>query len=117
MSGLKAFLILVVADCAESAIWVRLSSLGLALLLTAKLVAQQPELSREEATRKIEQIWKTTCESQRAALEQEWNEKAIQVNDKTLKFVIRKFGDVPESGRSLFISMHGGGGTLAQVND
>jgi dienelactone hydrolase len=34
-----------------------------------------------------------------------------------MAFEERTFGDVPPSGRSLWISMHGGGGTTAEVND
>lgn len=47
----------------------------------------------------------------------EWNAKKIVMGDQTMKFDYRTFGDKPENGRSLFISMHGGGGAPARVND
>lgn len=47
----------------------------------------------------------------------EWEAKKIEMGDLTMKFDYRTFGDKPENGRSLFISMHGGGGAPARVND
>ncbi len=47
----------------------------------------------------------------------EWEDKVITYGDQTMKFDYRVFGDKPENGRSLFISMHGGGGAPARVND
>ncbi|MCA9234987.1 MAG: hypothetical protein KDA44_05935 [Planctomycetales bacterium] len=51
---------------------------------------------------------------QRAA---EWQEKRIEIGQQALKFETRPFGQAPEGRRSLFISMHGGGGAPAAVND
>lgn len=48
---------------------------------------------------------------------EEWRTGEIVRFDKTLKFVPRTFGLVPEGGRSLFISMHGGGNAPREVND
>ena len=49
----------------------------------------------------------------------EANMASLTVSDSTLtmKFSYTVFGDKPDDGRSLYISMHGGGNTAASVND
>ena len=47
----------------------------------------------------------------------EMKEKRIKIRDKTMKFDYLVYGEKPKSGRSLYISMHGGGGAPPQVND
>lgn len=47
----------------------------------------------------------------------EWTEKVIRLDELEMKFDYRVFGKKPKTGRRLFISMHGGGGTAARVND
>lgn len=47
----------------------------------------------------------------------EWEAKSLQQGELTMRFEHRVFGDKPPGGRSLFISMHGGGGAPPQVND
>jgi hypothetical protein len=47
----------------------------------------------------------------------EMADKVIQIGKHALKFEFRTFGEKPEAGRSLFISMHGGGGAPKPVND
>jgi predicted esterase len=41
---------------------------------------------------------------------------AIKIGDKEMKLLERTFGDAPEGGRSLWISLHGGGEAPARVN-
>ena len=48
---------------------------------------------------------------------QEWTDKVIRLDNLEMKFDYRVFGKKPKTGRRLFISMHGGGGTAARVND
>lgn len=48
---------------------------------------------------------------------EEMKAKKIQMGKHELKFDFRSFGEAPSGGRSLFISMHGGGGAPAGVND
>lgn len=63
----------------------------------------------------------TPCEDLAAKLREsrsaEWKAKAITLGGKTMKFDFKVFGDAPATGRSLFISMHGGGGAPAKLND
>lgn len=41
----------------------------------------------------------------------------VKAADKTMRCVVKKYGEAAEGERSLYISMHGGGGAPAQVND
>jgi dienelactone hydrolase len=43
--------------------------------------------------------------------------KSLTLGDKTLRWLEKTFGAAPATGRSLWISMHGGGGAPARVND
>lgn len=49
--------------------------------------------------------------------EAEMAAREIRHGDKTMKWNERVFGETPADGRSLWISMHGGGGAPAEVND
>ena len=82
------------------------------LLLAVCLVsgAQDYMKSREE----IMKVWR----SAKAAELREIDENSeISINGDTLKYTFTVFGARPEGGRSLWISLHGGGGTTAQMND
>ena len=60
----------------------------------------------------------TDARNQRAAqLKKGWEEKALTDGEYVLKFEYRLFGEKPKDGRSLFISLHGGGNAPAAVND
>ena len=41
----------------------------------------------------------------------------LKIGDLEMPFEVRVFGEEPEDGRSLYISMHGGGGAPKRVND
>jgi hypothetical protein len=56
----------------------------------------------------------TELKSERAA---ELEEKTITRVEKSMRWEERVFGDAPTNGRSLWISMHGGGGAPKAVND
>ncbi|WP_308988274.1 transglutaminase domain-containing protein [Roseibacillus persicicus] len=58
--------------------------------------------------------WK---EEGREEREEELAKKVIQAAGKEMKFLERKFGEAPAEGHALWISMHGGGGAPARVND
>ncbi len=47
----------------------------------------------------------------------EWKKQQIVYNNLTMKFTHKIFGEKPLGGRSLYLSMHGGGGTTSKVND
>ena len=41
----------------------------------------------------------------------------MQAGEWMMPFDVRVYGEKPENGRSLYISMHGGGNTTKEVND
>jgi hypothetical protein len=53
----------------------------------------------------------------RSRLQTQWENKAIISGNDTLKFEYKISGEKPASGRSLYISMHGGGNAPSAVND
>ncbi len=74
-------------------------------------------LSKADAKKALDLIWKD--HRKRLAKERKTEDEArsIQLGDKKLRYLEKVFGDAPEGGRSLWISMHGGGGAPARVND
>ncbi|MED5472248.1 MAG: alpha/beta hydrolase [Verrucomicrobiota bacterium] len=74
-------------------------------------------LSEEEAVRAGELLWKDHVAMIRETRSKEMKAKSITLNGKTMKFDFIVFGEKPKDGRSLFISMHGGGGAPPKVNE
>ena len=52
-----------------------------------------------------------------AERQEELDKKIIKVGKHTMRILEKKYGDTPKGGHSLWISMHGGGGAPAKVND
>ena len=48
---------------------------------------------------------------------EQWDNRSIEIKDLKMPFYYQIFGDEPADGRSLFLSLHGGGGAPARVND
>lgn len=75
------------------------------------------KLSKEnckEMTSLIDSIWyKTTAER----LGGEWRKLVLRHDTVKLACIVRDFGRKPEDGRSLYISMHGGGKCPKEIND
>lgn len=74
-------------------------------------------LTKSEATEASKILYEALATKLRTDRQKEWTTKEITLADKTMKFDFRTFGDAPATGRSLFISMHGGGSTTSKVND
>ena len=75
------------------------------------------DLSKADAQKALEMLWADHCKrlaKQRAA---EIEAKSIQLGDKKLRYLEKVFGTAPDGERSLWISMHGGGGAPTRVND
>jgi hypothetical protein len=53
----------------------------------------------------------------KATRELEVKDRRIKLGDLEMPFAYKVFGEKPEGGRSLFLSMHGGGGAPSRVND
>ena len=74
-------------------------------------------LSREEASLAGELLVEEFRQRMRAEREKEVQAKLLEKGELKMPFFYKVFGDKPQAGRALFISMHGGGGAPAAVND
>jgi len=74
-------------------------------------------LSRQSAEAAVKAQWEKRDEALRTDREGELEAKAFELEGHRMRFDTRIFGDEPASGRSLWISMHGGGGAPEEVND
>lgn len=78
---------------------------------------QMVALSKQQAVEQIQVIWQELAEPLKSELEAELTDNRIKLADREMKLLFREFGEKPANGRSLFISMHGGGNAPARVND
>lgn len=74
-------------------------------------------LSEATAARAAELLWEDTADHVRAERQAEHDARQITIGDATLRFDYTIFGEAPPSGRSLYISLHGGGNAAPEVND
>ncbi len=77
-------------------------------------------LTKEDAARAKKLLWEDHLATLRASRTAELAAKSIRIGDHEMKFEIVSFGnkeDAPAGGRSLFISLHGGGNGPAALND
>lgn len=84
-------------------------------------LAEQPfatrALTKAEALQATRLLWKTRTETLRRERADEMQAKTLKLGDLKMPFDYRVFGKAPAEGRSLYISMHGGGGAPKGVND
>ena len=84
-------------------------------------VAKQPfaavPLTEEEAARALARLRKSFEDEVRRGAKAEFESKVLEADGAKMPFWYAVYGDKPKSGRSLFISMHGGGGAPKEVND
>ena len=74
-------------------------------------------LSRSEASAALARVWAESHQKLREERRDEMTAKILREDELTMRFQERVFGSEPEDGHSLWISMHGGGGTASVVND
>jgi predicted esterase len=94
-------------------------------------LAESPASIKEIADKEFARVSLTKTDAE-AAREVLWNahvafikkDRAAEVKDRSLKedklempFAFKTFGEQPKAGRSLWISLHGGGGAPKDVND
>lgn len=77
----------------------------------------QPALTQEQAEQLISKIASERAKTLAVERAPELKAKVIEHGDKRMRFDYLKYGDEPENGHSLFISMHGGGSGPARMND
>ena len=74
-------------------------------------------LSRQHAEEYTASLWKKFQASQIDQRRQENESRRLKIGEHEMPFWYKVFGEKPAGGRSLFISMHGGGSAPARVND
>ncbi|HMA96035.1 MAG TPA: hypothetical protein VKP30_25285 [Polyangiaceae bacterium] len=84
--------------------------------IEAQAFSQLP-LTREQANRAAELLWKDYAQFITDTRRAEHNAKTIKLGELSLRYAFTTFGKKPASGRSLYISLHGGGNADASVND
>jgi poly(3-hydroxybutyrate) depolymerase len=74
-------------------------------------------LGKKEASTAASLLLGDLYNQQRAVLRSAWASKIIILGTDSLRFDYKVFGNPPGDGRSLYISMHGGGNAPARVNE
>jgi poly(3-hydroxybutyrate) depolymerase len=110
------------ADAAASA--AALESLRAALGApgaTSESVAQEAwadvPLMKSDALAARDLLWEAHRAAKRAASQAEIEARELRDGDLVMPFFLKTFGVKPPRGHSLWISLHGGGGAPARVND
>ena len=83
----------------------------------AKAPFSKMPLTRQDAERAEELLAQAYSSRLRFERAQEMDEKVLRIGDLSLPFFVAIYGEAPADGRSMFLSMHGGGGAPARVND
>jgi len=74
-------------------------------------------LTAAEARHATDLLWESRRDVLRKERQAEMDAREIVIGELRMPFWYRSFGEAPADGRSLYISMHGGGGAPAAVND
>ena len=74
-------------------------------------------LTKEEATEAVSILWEEHVARIRESRADEMKSQEIVMKKLKMPFSSELFGEKPESGRSMYISMHGGGGAPSHVNN
>ena len=74
-------------------------------------------LTRADAKTSEQLLWQAQLLYLRKSRQAEMTARKIKHGQLEMPFFYAKFGTKPASGRSMYISMHGGGGAPKQVND
>lgn len=83
----------------------------------ATLTLKDKSLTAEESDEIKSLIWKVYAAQQKACRLEEHNSGVLSHGDRKMPFYYLVYGVAPEGERSLFISLHGGGGCTACFND
>lgn len=78
--------------------------------------ANQP-LSQDEAKKCADAFWQDHLQAIRQSRKAEMETRRLEMGGQSMPFFYSVHGEKPAEGRSLYISMHGGGGAPAAVND
>jgi hypothetical protein len=74
-------------------------------------------LTRDDARQAEQLLWDNHVRTIKQTRSDEMKARRLSLDKLQMPFYYGVHGDKPEDGRSLYISLHGGGGTTTQVND
>jgi predicted esterase len=74
-------------------------------------------ITAKEAVAEAEKVISDYQEKYRSTSKADWEKGKIQIGSDSLLFTVKVFGEKPSDGRSMFISLHGGGSGPASMND
>jgi len=83
----------------------------------AKQAFAQAPLNRADAEQAAKILWADHLKQLRKTRAAEMQAKLIKLGKLSMRFEYFVYGEMPKGGRSLFISMHGGGQAPARVNN
>jgi hypothetical protein len=83
----------------------------------ADLKVVRTPLTKTDAATAHDLIWKAYASSNSKVFAEELRSGKLRDGDKEMPFFLKTFGEKPKTGRSLWISMHGGGNAPKNVND
>ncbi|MDP6930349.1 MAG: transglutaminase domain-containing protein [Planctomycetota bacterium] len=75
------------------------------------------ELSAAQAAAARTALWDDHAARIRTQRKAEMKARSLELDERTMPFWYAIYGDKPAAGRSLWISLHGGGGTTKKIND
>jgi len=93
------------------------TTVGYAGLTSGTLSFPENGLSEQEAEKALATLWSQHKSLLRKERAKEVSTKRITLDGNTLRYAQKIFGSAPKTGRSLWISLHGGGSAPASVND
>ncbi|SEJ55815.1 hypothetical protein SAMN05192553_10573 [Cyclobacterium xiamenense] len=74
-------------------------------------------LSKEQAERFTDRLFRDHQQQVLRTYQQQWDSRELQLDGLNMPFYYQVVGDAPADGRSLYLSLHGGGNTRPEAND
>lgn len=81
------------------------------------LSVPQAALTKEDADAAAQLIFETLRKEGASTRQAELEARVVKAADKEMRYLEKTFGKAKDGERSLFISLHGGGGAPARIND
>ncbi|WP_069658311.1 alpha/beta hydrolase family protein [Arcticibacter eurypsychrophilus] len=80
-------------------------------------LTQDVALTKKQAEELSSSLMKQKMQELKTSLQPDWESQVIHQGIHEMKFQYKIYGNQPADGRSLFISMHGGGNASVELND
>ena len=79
--------------------------------------ASNEALTKKQADIITAELWDLHCKEIELTRQPEMESRKLKLDNVEMPFWYQVYGDKPETGRSLYISLHGGGGVPEEIND